>query len=190
MIRPLAFVTFVAASATGAVANEFGPAMTSFYENSISSFTDAPELIEAIRAGNIVSAGYSQADIDGLDQTWRAEVGTGSSPTIERVLQNPASDYLRDIVANAGGAITEVFVMDARGLNVAASDVTSDYWQGDEAKFIETFPAGPGAVHFGEVEFDESTQTYQGQISVAVTDPGTNEVIGALTVGVNADALF
>ncbi len=39
--------------------------------------------------------------------------------------------------------MTEVFVMDARGLNVAASDVTSDYWQGDEEKFSETFPKGP-----------------------------------------------
>lgn len=80
--------------------------------------------------------------------------------------------------------------MDARGLNVAASDVTSDYWQGDEAKFSETFPNGAGASHISEVEYDESTQTYQAQISFPIVDPVSNEVVGAATVGVNADALF
>ena len=80
--------------------------------------------------------------------------------------------------------------MDAVGLNVAASAVTSDYWQGDEDKFLKTYPMGPGAVHFSDVEFDESTQTYQAQISIALTDPATGSVVGAMTVGVVADALM
>jgi hypothetical protein len=42
--------------------------------------------------------------------------------------------------------ITEMFVMDAKGLNVGQSDVTSDYWQGDEAKWQKTYGAGPGVV--------------------------------------------
>ena len=86
--------------------------------------------------------------------------------------------------------ITEVIVMDAKGLNVAASGATSDYWQGDEAKYQETYPKGPGAVHFGEVEFDESSQTYQAQISITVTDPDTGRPIGAMTVGVDAEVLL
>jgi len=93
-------------------------------------------------------------------------------------------------VAASNGAITEVFVMDAAGLNVTASDVTSDYWQGDEAKHQETFGFGAGAVYFSEVEFDESTQSYQAQVSLALTDPTTGEAIGAITVGLNADLLL
>lgn len=79
--------------------------------------------------------------------------------------------------------------MDARGLNVAASVATSDMWQGDEAKFQETFPFGPDAVHFSEIEYDESTQVYQGQISLSLKDPETGDVIGAITVGVDAKEL-
>ena len=45
------------------------------------------------------------------------------------------------------------------------------------AKFQETHGVGPDAVHFGEVEFDESSQQYQGQISVTITDPATGNVI-------------
>jgi hypothetical protein len=88
-----------------------------------------------------------------------------------------------------GGLFTEIFVTDSVGLNVAASDVTSDYWQGDEAKFTESFGAGPGAVHLGEIEFDESTQMYQSQVSVPVLDPESGAPIGAATFGVNVELL-
>ncbi len=80
--------------------------------------------------------------------------------------------------------------MDARGLNVAASDVTSDYWQGDEAKFTQTYPMGGNAVHFGDVELDESTKEVQGQVSMSIVDQETGEVVGALTVGINLTALM
>ena len=80
--------------------------------------------------------------------------------------------------------------MDALGLNVAASDTTSDYWQGDEAKFTETYGVGPDATHLGDIELDESSQSYQGQISMTIVDPATGSAIGAITVGVNADALL
>ena len=75
--------------------------------------------------------------------------------------------------------------MDGKGLNVGQSDVTSDYWQGDEDKWQKTFLAGAGAVHVSEVEFDESSQTYQSQFSMPIVDPATSTVIGAVTVGVD-----
>jgi hypothetical protein len=106
-----------------------------------------------------------QAQIDALDLAWRAEIGTSATPTIDPVLQSVAADFLRSRVDASGGRITEVFIMDRHGLNVAASAMTSDMWQGDEAKFTETYSIGAGAVHFSEVELDESTQRYQAQIS-------------------------
>jgi hypothetical protein len=106
------------------------------------------------------------------------------------VLDHAASAVLRDWVAASDGAITEVFVMDAMGLNVAASAVTSDYWQGDEEKHSETYAKGPDAVHISEIEFDESTQSYQAQVSVPIVDPASGQVVGAMTVGLNADRLF
>ena len=80
--------------------------------------------------------------------------------------------------------------MDAQGLNVAASSVTSDYWQGDEAKHQETYGKGAGAVHFSAIEFDESSQMYQAQISISLSDPDSGAVIGAMTIGVDADSLM
>ena len=178
------------ASALPATANELEPQMREFAATNVAVWAENSVLIEAIRAQNSTTSSYSQADIDEMDLAWRAEVGMADSTVIEPVMSNEASAFLRGLVEEAGGVVTEIFVMDARGLNVAASDVTSDYWQGDEAKFTETYPKGAGAIHIGDVEFDESSQAYQGQISMTVVDPTSNQVLGAVTVGVNAESFY
>jgi hypothetical protein len=173
-----------------AKAQDIQPAMKRYVEAEVMSWAHDRTIIDALRSQNLRTASLSQSDIDALDQAWRAEVGTASTPTISPVLENSAAAFLRSRLDAAGGRITEVFVMDARGLNVAASQPTSDYWQGDEEKFTETFPVGPGAMHFGDIEFDESSQRYQGQVSIALVDPETRVVIGAMTIGLDADSLF
>lgn len=171
-------------------AADFQTAEEAFLNANIRTWASDPALIDAIKAANAEHAGYDQAKIDELDAAWRAEVGAADTPTITPVLTNAASDFLRQQIDASGGAILEAFVTDAKGLNVAASSATSDMWQGDEEKFTETFPKGKDAVYLSEVELDESTQTYQGQISISIADPASGEVIGTLTVGVNAESLM
>lgn len=172
------------------LADEFTPALQSYMDSEISHWSNSPEIVAAIKAQNAANSGIDQARIDEMDKDWRANVGNASHALIAPVLENPVSDDLRARVEASGGAMTEVFVMDEHGLNVAASAVTSDMWQGDEAKFQDTFGKGAGSIHFSEVELDESTQRYQGQISVTVVDPDTGAPIGAITVGVDAESLL
>lgn len=176
--------------AVSAHANEFAPAMQSYLDSDIRSWAGSEQIVAAINSQNATTSGYDQAMIDDLDLRWRAEVGGSDTPTITPVMNSDAADFLRQQVEAAGGRITEVFIMDAQGLNVAASAITSDYWQGDEAKHSETYGRGADAVHLGEIEFDESTETYQGQISLTIIDPATGQAIGAMTVGVDAEALM
>jgi len=179
-----------ALSAGVASANEFEPQIRGYLETQIMAWASDPVLISAIEAQNAAHAGLGEARILELDKAWRAEVGASSTPTITPVIANAASDFLRDKVAASKGAILEVFIMDSHGLNVAASDVTSDYWQGDEAKFERTFAVGADAVFIDEVEFDESTQSYLAQVSITLSDPATHAPIGAMTIGLNAENLF
>lgn len=176
--------------ASTSAAQDFQPALESYYTETLSALATDATLAAAITAQNAQNGGLDQAAIDALDTAWRAEVGTASTPTITPVLSNATSDFLRGFVEQSGGRITEIFVMDAKGLNVAASAVTSDMWQGDEAKFSETFGKGAGVVHYSEVENDESTGRYQAQISFTVVDPATGQPIGAVTVGVDAESLM
>ena len=149
--------------------------------------TDAV-IISAIKAQNATNAKLSDADILALDKKWRAEVDSSNRATIDSVLNNALSKLLVEKKEKSGGAITEIFVMDAKGLNVGQSDITSDYWQGDEAKFKKSFGAGKNALFVDEVEKDESSQTLQSQASVTITDE-SGAPIGAVTIGINVDSL-
>ena len=191
MTRELMFAALAGlVFANAAAANDYEPAMRAYLEGEIVGWASSDTIITAISAQNLVTSGYDQVRIDALDSAWRGEVGASDTPTITPVVTGQTAEFLREHVAASGGRITEIFVMDARGLNVAASDVTSDYWQGDEAKFTETFARGVNAFHFSDVELDESTQRYQAQISITITDPETGQPIGAMTVGIDADALM
>lgn len=138
--RHLAVV--MAVFATPAAVDEFRPALEAFLESDIRGWSQAEQIVAAIRTQNAANAGLGEAEILALDTAWRAEIGAAETPTIDPVLDNAAAEFLRGQVGASGGRITEVFVVDALGLNVAASAVTSDIWQGDEAKFTETFPNG------------------------------------------------
>lgn len=163
--------------------------VTEFANSTIKQWISDKIVVDAVKAQNAKHAGLTQTDIDNMDKDWRAQTSASSKPMIDAVLGNALSAFLRQQQEAAGGLVTEVFVMDNLGLNVGQSEVTSDYWQGDEAKWQKSYSAGAGAIFVDEVEMDESTQTFQAQVSMAVVDPATGEVIGAITVGVNVDAL-
>ena len=166
-------------------ANDYADQLRNYAETELSNWLNDQTLLSAIAAQNADHGGLSPDDINGMDQTWRAEVGAGESPMIDRVLASDASARLRSLKDSSEGLITEVFIMDNLGLNVAQSDITSDFWQGDEAKFQDTYGVGVGAIHLGDVEFDESSQTYQSQISMTISDPASGAAIGAITFGID-----
>ncbi|EKE72801.1 hypothetical protein [Celeribacter baekdonensis] len=180
----------VSAASVGLNSPEAKLALQAYFEQTILPWLSEPTLLGAIRDQNETTAGLSEADVLQLDKTWRAQVGTEDQPMVDQVIHNNVADFFIHSIADNGGIIAEIFIMDAKGLNVAASLPTSDYWQGDEAKFQQTFLVGLDAIHVGDIEFDASTGVSQSQISATITDPATGEPIGAITVGVIADILM
>src|SRR3546814_7367781 len=83
---------------------------------------------------------------------------------------NPLSSYLIRKKAESNGLFAELFVFDAKGMNVGQSSVTSDYWQGDEDKYLETFAKGPAAVFVDEIEFNDETRQRRRQVSFTIVD--------------------
>ena len=138
-------------------------------------------LISAIKAQNVQHAGLDEAAILELDKKWRAEKESGSFMMISEILESAASKELQKLQEMRDGKYAEIFVMDNKGLNVAQSEITSDYWQGDEAKFQKSFGAGKDGFFVDDMEKDESTGVYSVQISSVIHDPETGEPIGAVT---------
>ncbi len=163
--------------------------VTAYIDANIRAWVEDPIIISALKNQNAVHAHLTRAAIDALDATWRTEFVGNSRPLIDTVLGNPLSKFLRDKQAASGGVVTEIFVIDAKGLSVGESEMSSDYWQGDEPKWQKTYMTGSPALFVDAAEKDESTQTLQSQASLTVFDPQTGQRLGAITVGINLDAL-
>jgi len=190
LIHHCAATVLAALAVSPASAEEaYVTAINEYVKANVMSWAVDPALVDAIKAQNAANAGLSQGDIDSLDAKWKGEVEAADKPMIAGVLDNAVSKFLAGKKDAAGGLITEVFVMDEKGLNVGQSDATSDYWQGDEAKFQKSFGAGADAIFVDEVEKDESTQTLQSQVSVTIKDPASGAPIGAMTLGIDVEKL-
>lgn len=157
-------------------------------KTTFSEWLNNPTVIDHVKAQNAKHASMSESEIIALDKQWRAETSASDQPMIGSVLSNELSAYLALVKDNAAGVYTEIFVMDNKGMNVGQSDVTSDYWQGDESKWQKTYPMGADSIHVGDIELDESSQQFQSQVSMPVVD-SSGQVIGAVTVGINVDAM-
>jgi len=159
-----------------------------YAQTEIKKWVADPDIVAALNAANTERAAYDQAKIDEMDKQWRAEVGAATHPLIDQTAANPSSAKLKAI-CTSNETVLEAFLMDAKGLNVGICDPTSDFWQGDEAKWQKTFQVGPDAVFVDKVEQDESTQKFEVQTSMTVVDPATGKPIGAITVGLDAEKL-
>ncbi|MCX4029688.1 hypothetical protein H0A36_12995 [Endozoicomonas sp. SM1973] len=122
-----------------------------------------------------------------LDQQWLDELKEKEQPLISSVLANKLSRYLQEVKKTSNGLFAEIFVMDIKGLNVGQSDITSDYWQGDESKYKNTVLIGKDAIFIDEIQFDESSQHFQAQVSLSIADPKTGRVSGAITFGIDVE---
>ena len=145
-------------------------------------------LIDAIVSQNAQSYRLKPRDIVALDRQYQADMKMKSGMAIE-LMSRPASQMLRNYVDGAQDRIVLIMLTDKTGLNVAASRLTHDYWQGDEEKFTKTMPLGAGAIHWGKAERDDVTGRIMHIVARTVTDPKTGEPIGAIAIGYDKVAL-
>ena len=141
-----------------------------------------PLLVRATRQQN--ASGLGAEEIARRDKAWKA---TKELTPFKLSLQtSPAGRFLKHQVERST-SFNEAFLTDNQGANVAAFPATSDYWQGDEEKWSESFNGGDGRVYIGALALDESTNTVAAQVSAPVLDRG--KTIGVLVVGVTINYL-
>lgn len=139
-----------------------------------------PIIVSAVKSENSKSKNLGQ--IKEMDAKWKSHAGIADY--MQELIDSKCGKHLAAIQSSKP-YFAEIFVMDNQGANVAMTDKTSDYWQGDESKFTESYKDGAGGVYISDVEFDDSSQSYLVQVSVPVKDG--DRVIGAITIGVDVD---
>ena len=140
--------------------------------------------------------------IQQADEIWKAasDEKIAAPEWISALLATPESQLLKQWQYREQGIFEEVLLTDSRGLLVASSEMTSDYWQGDEEKVIRplhlasTSPAeylygwfdqGAGKNPTALIEYDESTRQFLVHVSYLIRDK--QGVAGILCLGINLE---
>jgi hypothetical protein len=136
-----------------------------------------PDVRRVAAAGN--SQPHDAARVADLDREWQKDGPAVAART--GLLASPASQFLADLVRN-DSVYREVLVTDRYGRLVAASNITSDYYQGDEAWWRNAFDNGRGRISVADVRRDESANVYAFEITVPVLNPGNDELAGLMKI--------
>ncbi len=142
-------------------------------------------LVTALREQNAELADKNEAWALSIDHAWNAERLSGGGPLQRRVLEKPASQHLRQIVAKSDGLVSHAFLIDAKGRMAAEPFPSFNYWQFDKPKFHYTFPMGAGArdVSWLQLSWDGSHAVcWRAETMV---DPEGGKPIGVIALEVN-----
>lgn len=139
-------------------------------------------VVNAVREQN--KTPRTKDEIAKIDDEWIH--GKISADFVNSILNNACAAKLKER-EKAMPAALESFVMDAQGGLVCASKRTSDFYQGDEAKWQDAFSDGKGELIIGKRQYDESTKSTLLHISAPIMSNG--KAIGVLAVGINLTKL-
>jgi len=140
-------------------------------------WTSDKALLKAVAQQNALA--LTPAEVQRRETAW-----TSDARLVESVTVGPCADQLRALQAKAP-KYGEILLMDNQGALVCATNRTSDYWQGDEPKWLR---ASGGGVFIDRPRHDDSAKERLAQISLPLTADG--KVIGVLTVGIKLDAVL
>ena len=127
----------------------------------------------------------SSKEADVVNAQWKLESSNKSGLLYNTVLKSRLSGLLQRIQENANGDISEIMAIDKNGFTIAASQITTDLYQGDEAKFKKTFLDQGYTIFVDDIVFDESTKQFQSQVSFTL--PRELSSIAVITVGINIE---
>lgn len=163
-------------------AEKFSPGFSEEIEGILSrrtselqDFLRNPEILDVVRAANFEHKNMTLNEILGLDKKFRAT--KDADPWIRGFMTNACAQHLIRYQKDHPG-YAELFITDAKGLNVGQTNRTSDYYQADEDWWLRAYENGAGKAYHGDIEFDESSQSQAVSIYAPIMDGDPSKAIG------------
>ncbi|SNC65243.1 ABC-type amino acid transport substrate-binding protein [Marinobacter sp. es.048] len=159
-------------------------------ENLISEVSSALDIPQIIASG---PRQESFTDVMTQDSMWQAMAPFASTQLADRILALAGSRTLHGWKVAQGGLVTEAMIMNSMGTLAAMSQLTTDYWQGDEAKFQKVLDAtrqglkGMEALYISPIRYDASTSRFQVTVSAPVSPISDGVPLGVLMLGLDAE---
>lgn len=137
-----------------------------------------PEVREEASAGS--RQPFDPAAVGKVDRDWQQ--GGAPPASVGGLLATKTSSFLAD-VSKSNPIYKELLLTDCQGRLVAASGLTTDYFQADESWWKESFGDGiRGQLAVSDVRWDESAKMDALEISVPVEEPAGGGLAGVLKV--------
>ncbi len=129
--------------------------------------------------------GVSLDEIKKIDEQWK-NAEEELPIHVEKMGNNCAKEIAK--IIKELPVLGETFVMDNQGANVGQNALTSDYWQGDEAKWKNSYKEAKGGIDLGTRQLDKSTNVVDQKVSLPIIDE-QGKVIGSVCFGVKVETL-
>lgn len=152
----------------------------------ITQLAESEGLVSRLRVVGTENEKLTLEEIGTLDSDWKAV--SGKNEFAQSFLNNEIAGILREFQENNKG-FSEVFLTDARGLNVGQTNLTSDYYQADEDWWTGAYDNGKGKSYHGEIEYDESSRTRAISLYVPVYDVDGVKVLGIIKAVIDLDII-
>lgn len=160
----------------------------------VSIVANSSDLHEPVRQSNRRYQGSPEAiqqRLEALDEEWTRS--RGAVPLAVETVGAMPSEYLREVTGLHPG-YKEMLVTDRFGALVAASEITTDYYQADEEWWRKAYGDGElGSLYIGPLTFDRSAGAYTLEVAVPLREApngGQTEVIGVLKALIGAEELL
>lgn len=154
---------------------------------------------------NQLNSKLDMAIIHKMDEKWMAvsDEGDEQPEWMKIILGSPESRYLHKWQDQQQGLFREILLTDSRGLLVASSEMTTDYYQGDEEKVIQPlqmassvpaerhygwFDRGDGHYPTALIDYDASTHHFLVHISYLIRDG--QHLLGVLCFGIDLEVVL
>ena len=141
----------------------------------VSDFAKDPTIIAGVNNYN-----SSPPNPQKLDRVW-STLQPGDT-YLDSIIENPSADAMREWIKRIS-IQGEGLLMGRNGGLVAATEKTTDFWQGDEAQFLNAIDLPAGNIYIQSEMLDESTHLMLIKISTPVYNPRSKRAIGVLVIG-------
>jgi len=151
-----------------------------------------PEIQESLAESNasFAATGNPEEIIRQVEERWQSSDPDVPDSIAFNLIHNPAANVIRSIMdvdqkSESQFKYAEIFITNQYGGNIAQSNKTTDYKQGDELWWQK---AKQNGVFLSQGGFDESAGVYSSDIAIRILDEDGN-FIGVLKAVINVESI-
>ncbi|MEH6345413.1 MAG: PDC sensor domain-containing protein [Bermanella sp.] len=183
-IKTLVFIAVLLSSPASwandfAASRQYQAALLISHSSILTHLAEKTELLALLKA-----AQHNESSLQGIilkDLNWKI-----LKDFQHQITHNNVAKVFKHLINNKQYSFSEFILTDSFGALLASYPVTSDYWQGDESKFI--MAVKNEGIYISGPNWDESSKTYSFFVSLPVYQKG--KVLGVLVAGLDVSSEY